>query len=69
MNEKLKEAREKQIKNQKESHAFEIQREKDEFNKIIKLYVNDVEKTNVIDKQQKLVQFFFQLNTVVKKPQ
>lgn len=56
-NKDLKEARQRQIKDQRESCAYEIQREKEEFNKIIKLNVNDIEKIKEEDRQFKMVQF------------
>ncbi|XP_003243991.1 cilia- and flagella-associated protein 45-like [Acyrthosiphon pisum] len=53
-NEDLKEARRQQIEGQRESYAFEIQREKEEFDKIIKLNVEDIEKTKESDRQTKM---------------
>lgn len=54
-NEDLKEARRQQIEGQRESYAFEIQREKEEFDKIIKLNVEEIERTKELDRQTKMV--------------
>lgn len=51
----MKQARRQQIEGQMESYAFEIQREKEEFDKIIKLNVEDIERTKEMDRQTKLV--------------
>lgn len=51
----LKEARHKQIEDQRKNNAFEIQREHDEFNRIIKLTVADLEKVKEEDRQTKMV--------------
>ncbi|KAL5237785.1 hypothetical protein ACI65C_005195 [Semiaphis heraclei] len=53
-NEDLKEARRQQIEGQRECYAFEIQREKEEFDKIIKLNVEELERTKEFDRQTKL---------------
>lgn len=58
MDEDLKEARRKQIENQRENYAFEIQREKEEFDKIVKLNVEDIEKTKESEKQTRLVYYY-----------
>lgn len=54
-NEELKEARRKQIEGQRECFANEIQREKEQFDKIIKLNVEDIEKTKEMERQAKMV--------------
>lgn len=54
-NEDLKQARQQQIEGQRESYAFEIQREKEEFDKIIKLNVEEIERTKEFDRQTKMV--------------
>lgn len=51
----MKEARRQQIEGQRECYAFEIQREKEEFNKIIKLNVEEIERTKEFDRQTKMV--------------
>lgn len=51
----MKEARRQQIEGQRECYAFEIQREKEEFDKIIKLNVEELERTKEFDRQTKLV--------------
>ncbi|KAE9525211.1 hypothetical protein AGLY_014396 [Aphis glycines] len=53
-NEDLKQARTRQIEGIRESYAFEIQREKEEFDKIIKLNVEEIERTKEFDRQTKL---------------
>lgn len=54
-NNDLKAARENQVENQRESHAHEIQREKEEFDKIIQLNIEDIEKAKELDRQNKIV--------------
>lgn len=54
----LKEARLKQIEGRRRNIAVEIQRENDEFNKIIKLNIEDNEKLKEIEKQNKIVFFY-----------
>lgn len=51
----LKEARLKQIEDQNKNSRFEIQRERDEFNRIIKLTIEDLEKVKEEDRQTKMV--------------
>lgn len=55
MNEDLKKARHQQVSDQMTSYAYEIQREKEEFDKIIKLNIEDIEKTKELDRQYKMV--------------
>lgn len=55
MDEDLKKARREQIDDQMTSYAYEIQREKDEFNKIIKQNIEDIEKSKELEKQYKMV--------------
>lgn len=55
MNEDLKESRRKQVEDQMTSYAYEIQREKEEFDKIIKLNIEDIERTKELDRQYKMV--------------
>ncbi|VVC28806.1 Hypothetical protein CINCED_3A021977 [Cinara cedri] len=54
INDDLREARRLQIEGQREYQAFEIQRENEEFNRIIRLNVEDMEKTKEQDRQTKL---------------
>lgn len=51
----MKQARTRQIEGQRESYAFEIQREKEEFDKIIKLNLEEIERTKEFDRQTKMV--------------
>jgi len=51
----LKEARNKQIEDQRISQAYELQREKEEFEKIIKLNMMDIEKNKETEKQNRMV--------------
>lgn len=53
----MKQARLQQIEGQRESYAYEIQREKEEFDKIIKVNVEDMERTKELDRQNKMVTF------------
>lgn len=55
--EELKEARRRQVEDQRESYASEIQREKEQFDKIIKLNIEDIEKTKEIERLKKEVSF------------
>ncbi|XP_050431106.1 cilia- and flagella-associated protein 45-like [Adelges cooleyi] len=51
--EELKKARHKQIEDQRKNYAFEIQREKEEFEKVVKLNVEDIEKTKELENKHK----------------
>lgn len=53
--EELKEARRQQIEDQKINYAFEIQREKEEFDKIARLNMDDIEKSIELENMQKKV--------------
>lgn len=58
--EELNAARHKQIDDQKRTYAFEIQREKEEFEKIAKLNIEDIEKSKKKDEINKMVQYTIQ---------
>ncbi|XP_050528845.1 cilia- and flagella-associated protein 45 isoform X2 [Daktulosphaira vitifoliae] len=51
--EELKEARRQQIEDQKRNYAFEIQREKEEFDKIAELNMIDIEKSKELENKHK----------------
>lgn len=53
--EELNAARNKQIEDQRRAYAFEIQREKEETEKIAKLYIKDIEKSRETDEKNKMV--------------
>jgi len=53
--EKLIEARRKQIEDQRRAYAFEIQREKEETEKIAKLNIEDIEKSKEAEYKNKMV--------------
>jgi len=55
VNEDLKEARKRQIEDRRISQAFEIQREKEEFDKIIRLNIKDIEKNKELEEQDRKV--------------
>lgn len=54
-NDDLKEARLQQIQKQRQYHAFEIQREREEFDRIIKLNTEHAKKTKEEEQQTKMV--------------
>lgn len=56
-NEELKEARRRQIEDQRENYAYEIQREQEQFDKIIKMNIEDIEKTKALEQEKKMVNF------------
>lgn len=66
-NEELKEARRKQIEDQRESYAYEIQREKEQFDKIIKHNIEDMEKTKEMERLKKEVSFINQKRCVFRR--
>lgn len=59
INEDLKKARSKQIQDQQTNQVQEVQREKTELEKIIKLNIVDIEKQEEIKEQNKMVHSFF----------
>lgn len=63
INNDLKEARRQQIEGRMLSNVLEIQREKEEFDRIIKLNVEDIKKTKEQEKQFKMVNEILLLET------
>lgn len=55
--EELNSARCKQIEDQRKAYASEIQREKEETEKIAKLNIEDIEKSKEMDSRNKMVNF------------
>lgn len=53
--EELNAVRRKQIEDQRRAYAFEIQREKEESEKIAKLNIEDIEKSKEMDNKNKMV--------------
>jgi len=53
--EELNATRRKQIEDQRISYAFEIQREKDETEKIAKLNIEDIKKSKEMDEKNRMV--------------
>lgn len=53
--EELNAARRKQIEDQRRAYALEIQREKEESEKIAKLNTEDIEKSKELDEKNKMV--------------
>lgn len=55
--EELNAARRKQIEDQRRAYALEIQREKEETEKIAKLNTEDIEKSKELDEKNKMVSY------------
>lgn len=63
VNNDLKEARRQQIEGRMLSNVLEIQREREEFDRIIKLNVEDIQKTKEEERQIKMVHAILLLET------
>lgn len=67
--EKLFAARSKQIEDQKRAYAFEIQKEKEETEKIVKLNLENIEKSKEMEYKNKMVSIYctMRLRRLIKK--
>lgn len=65
MEEELNKTRRKQIEDQRRVYAFEIQREKDETEKIAILNIDDIKKSKEMDEKNKMVNNFIDMYYVL----